>query len=99
MKRQPPVVRAAAKRDIREARNWYLQISPELGESFIAAVDHAIALADERPQAFQTIYKSLRRVLLRRFQYAVFYTTRESRIVLVAVLHQARDLRAAFRRT
>jgi plasmid stabilization system protein ParE len=85
------VVRAAARRDIREARKWYRAVSPALADDFIEAVDAAILLARERPLAFQLAHRSFRRILLHRFPYALFYYPDMERIVVVAVLHQARD--------
>ena len=87
------VVRARAKRDIREARFWYRGISGELGEDFLKSVDDAIALAQRYPLAFRLVHRTFRRVLLRRFPYALFYQFADNRIVVVAVLHQARDPR------
>jgi plasmid stabilization system protein ParE len=85
------IVRAAAKRDIREARKWYRSVSPALADDFIGAVDAATFLARERPLAFQLVHRSFRRILLHRFPYALFYYPDKDRIVVVAVLHQARD--------
>jgi plasmid stabilization system protein ParE len=85
------IVRGEAKSDLREATAWYRSISPELSNDFVRRVDEAIALARERPLAFQAVYRTFRRILLHRFPYALFYHADEARIVIVAVLHQARD--------
>ena len=85
------IIRPEAKRDLREAKKWYRNISRELGDDFVRRVDEAIALAKERPLAFQVVYRTFRRILLHRFPYALFYHAGEDRIVVVAVLHQARD--------
>ncbi len=92
------IVRARAKQDIREARRWYSNISHELGEDFLTSVDQAIAMAQEYPLAFRVTHRTFRRVLLRRFPYALFYHLGDDRIVIVAVLHQARDPRVLRRR-
>ncbi len=67
------------------------RISRALGDDFVRRVDDAIVLAQEGPLAFQIVQRTFRRVLLHRFPYALFYHADESRIVIVAVLHQARD--------
>ncbi len=92
------IVRPEAERDIRDAHSWYANISPALSEQFLSAVDQAITAVLENPLAFQVLHRSLRRVLLRRFPYAMFFAAEESRIVVVGVLHQARDPRVAQRR-
>ena len=92
------VVRAEAERDIRETRRWYTTISPALGEQFLAAVDQAITSSADNPLAFQVIHRSVRRVLLRKFPYALFFIVEETRVIVVGVLHQARHPRLSQRR-
>ena len=85
------IIRPSAKHDLSEAKAWYRNISVDLGNDFVRRVDQAIALAQERPLAFQLVHRTFRRILLHRFPYALFYHADQSRIVVVAVLHQARD--------
>lgn len=85
------IIRAEAKRDLREAKSWYQNISPELKRDFVRKIDNAITLAKERPLAFPVVHRTFRRVLVHRFPYALFYHVGEDRIIVVAVLHQARD--------
>ena len=85
------IIRREAKRDLREAKTWYRNISRQLANDFIRRIDEAIALAQERPLAFQLVHRTFRRILVHRFPYALFYHADETRIVVVAVLHQARD--------
>ena len=85
------IVRRLAKQDIREARSWYRKISPILANDFLVELNRAVALIREHPLAFQVVHRTFRRVLLHRFPYALFYHADEQRIVIVAVLNQARD--------
>ena len=92
------IFRSAAERDIREAREWYEQIGPKFADQFTSAVDQAVSLLAENPLAFQALHRSVRRVLLHRFPYALFFVIRETKVVVLAVLHQSRDPRIAQRR-
>ena len=85
------IIRPEAKLDLQEAKAWYRNISRELGNDFVRRIDEAISLAQERPLAFQMVHRTFRRILLHRFPYALFYHAGEDRIVVVGVLHQARD--------
>ena len=87
----PVIIRPEVNQDIREARTWYQEISPEFGNAFVRRLDQAIALAQKHPLAFPLVRRTFRRVLLRRFPYAVFDHVGGQRIVIIAVLHQARD--------
>lgn len=40
---------------------------------------------------YPVVYKTFRRALLRTFPYSVFYVVEESLILIVGVVHQARD--------
>jgi plasmid stabilization system protein ParE len=85
------IIRPEAKRDLRTATAWYRDISRDLSKDFVIRVDEAIRLAQERPLAFQFVHRTFRRILVHRFPCALFYHVDEARIVVVALLHQARD--------
>lgn len=85
------IVRREAKRDLSEATAWYRRISRALGDDFVRRVDDAILLAREQPLAYSVVHRAIRRILLHRFPYALFYYAGDDRIVVIAVLHQARD--------
>jgi len=55
------------------------------------ALDAALQSVKRNPLAYQTIYKETRRVLIRKFPYAVFYIAEENRIVVIACSHQKRS--------
>ena len=67
------IIRRDAKRDLHEAKAWYRKIFRALAIDFVRRVDDAIALARERPLAFEVVHRTFRRVLLHRFPYALFY--------------------------
>jgi toxin ParE1/3/4 len=92
------VIRAEARQDLRAARDWYRDISRGLGADFVKRVNDAVVASSERPAAFPVVLRTFRRVLVRRFPYALFFHADQDRIVVVAVLHQARSPNALARR-
>jgi plasmid stabilization system protein ParE len=84
-------LRPGAERDLREARNWYGEQAPGLGEEFLRAVDAALSALPRHPERHPTVHGDIRRALLRKFPYAVFYLVEENRIVVLACLHVRRD--------
>ena len=85
------IVRPEATREIQEAFNWYEEKSEGLGLEFLRAADACIAGIKRNPLASPTIYQDIRRALLRRFPYALFYIIKEERIIVLACFHAKRD--------
>ena len=85
--------RPEAADDIAEAYDWYEAERPGLGDKFRAAVVAAEELLALSPTAFPVVYRRLRRLLLRRFPYSVYFTIEETGVVIWACIHQARHQR------
>lgn len=85
------IVRREAQLEVQEAFRHYQEISEGLGFEFMRALDAALQSVKRNPAAYQKIYKETRRVLLRKFPYAIFYIAEESRIVVIACFHQKRS--------
>ncbi len=80
-------VRKLAKAEIAAACDWYLQHSSAAARQFIEAVNDAIAQIEAAPEQYSVIRGRLRRVLLRRYPYAVYYKLYPSIISVVGVIH------------
>ena len=87
-----------AELDLDQAHRWYQAQRPGLATEFLAAVQACIASIRRHPEAYQLVDPTMRRALLRRFPYAVFYEVGPVDIVVYAVFHGARDPRAWRRR-
>jgi plasmid stabilization system protein ParE len=85
------VFRRAARLEFDDAAMWYEERRSGLGESFIAEIDRAIAVASADPQRFPIMHRDIRCVRVRRFPYSVFLRAESSRIVVLAVFHARRD--------
>jgi plasmid stabilization system protein ParE len=87
-----------AELDLDEAHLWYHRQAPGLAADFLAAVNTCLASIQRHPEAYALVDPTMRRALLRRFPYAVFYEIEPVEIVVYAVFHGARDPRAWRRR-
>ncbi len=67
------VFRPEARLEALEAQAWFEARSPGLGFDFARAVDAALAQALRNPQAYRQIELGCRRIVLRRFPYALVY--------------------------
>lgn len=77
--------------DVADAFEWYEVQQAGLGERFLDDVGVAMTLLSEFGEAGPTVHGSLRRVLLRRFPYAIYYTLDHEVIEVRACLHLRRD--------
>ena len=87
---RPVRVRPTAQLEVAEAFHWYLQRSAVAAQRFLDAVDEAIGAIEEAPERYPVIHGRLRRVLLRRFPYAVYFRVFPSVISVVGVIHGSR---------
>ena len=85
------VLRPEAERDIGEAAEWYDRQRAGLSLQFRTALDRIFSSIEEGPLLYAPVYRDLRRALVRRFPYGVFYVSRPEGVFIVAVLHTARD--------
>jgi plasmid stabilization system protein ParE len=89
-------LRKTAQDDIEDAFEWYRGQSPTAVIRFLLAVDEALAIIRERPETFPVIVGALRRTLLRRFPYAVYFKIYERTISVVGVVHGHRTRELSF---
>jgi plasmid stabilization system protein ParE len=65
-----------AETDAENARRWYASRNPVAAKRFVAALRAAIRLVKQSPERWPELEPGVRRVLLRRFPYAVIYSVR-----------------------
>jgi len=81
------VVSSRTEADLAGAVAWYNRIRPGLGDGLVLCVEEALGRILERPEAFPVILPEVRRALVRRFPYGVFFRVRPQRIEVEALFH------------
>ena len=84
------VTRLQAQLDAEDAAIWYEGKRPGLGLRFLDELDHVVKRIAASPFQFPEIHPAVRRGLLRRFPYSVYFSVREKQVEVIAVLHQHR---------
>lgn len=85
------VIRPAAEADVAEAYEWYEARRKGLGDDLLLSIEATLAAICERPGSFPIVHRNIRRALIRRFPFGVFYLLDESKITVLAVFHARRD--------
>ncbi len=84
-------IRRQAAAEFREATRWYESKRAGLGREFALAVDAALSLAAESPERYPELHNDIRRILVKRFPYGVFYRIVRSEVIVLAIIHLRRD--------
>ncbi len=87
----PVVYRRAVGRDLAAAYGWYEQQRTGLGEEFLSEVGRTFDAIERFPEAFRRVHGEVRRANMSRFPYAVFFRVDPRHLLVLAVVHTARD--------
>jgi plasmid stabilization system protein ParE len=80
-----------AVREIGEAFDWYEEQSAGLGSEFELAFELQLKRLEQVPLLYSEIFPGVRRTLLPRFPYGVFYSVKNDLVHFLAVIHNARN--------
>ena len=82
-----------AELDVSDAAAWYEERRTGLGDEFLDELDSILRRVIKDPLQFPKIINQIRRALLRRFPYSVYFGLTRETVELIAILHQRRDPR------
>lgn len=85
------VFRPEVREELEEAYNWYESQQPGLGDDFLGCVDEILNRICQIPESFPVVYRDVRRAVVRRFPYVVYYRIVSSRVVVTAIFHGRRE--------
>jgi plasmid stabilization system protein ParE len=82
-----------AQADLADARDWYETASAGLGADFLDEVEATLRSAAEWPNAAPVVEGPMRRALVTRFPYGVFYAVESDELVVLGCVHVRRHPR------
>lgn len=90
------LIRPEAEAEIVEAHNWYKLQAAGLSSEFLRAVDACLSAIEREPQAYPIVHRQVRRALLRKFPYSIFFVYEQldeenEQISVLACFHARRD--------
>ena len=83
--------RREAEADVLDALAWYRERGLELGEAFLRSLDACLATIQRLPESHPVVFRDIRRALLSRFPYGVFYMREGDTITVLACFHAKRS--------
>ena len=80
-----------AEGELRGSFLWYESQRKSLGSEFARCVDEAIEKIRNRPEMYPAVHNHIRRVLVNRFPFGVFYESDPTEIRVLAIYHAKRN--------
>jgi len=84
-------IRKEAEADIAEAYQYYESCQENLGTDFMLCIDESLSRIQRNPKQFRTVLEKVRRALIKKFLYGIYYTINENEIIVLAVTHARRN--------
>jgi plasmid stabilization system protein ParE len=86
----PLVFRRTAQRELDESVAWYENKLEGLGREFRSEIEQHLRKIATQPKQFKQIRGPVRRVVLQRFPYSIYFLPEPDRIIILAVFHARR---------
>jgi len=87
----PVDFRGEARDELRDGYDWYEGRRAGAGATFLAAVQAALDHIAAFPQSGRVMLDDIRRVLVLKYPYVIFYREVGGRILVISVFHTSRD--------
>lgn len=84
-------LRSAALEDMAAAVAWYGEQTEALSDDCIGEFEACVARVGRGPDRYPVVLRGVRRALMRKFPYSVYFRVEADVIVVFAVYHQRRD--------
>lgn len=75
-----------AEADVKSANRWYQEIEKSLSVRFKAEVGTALSRIASNPLQFPLVNGWIRRVLLNRFPYSIYFALNKDMVFVIAVI-------------
>lgn len=81
----------ALEAELKEARDFYAERSPGLGEHFVAEFESQVLRIAAMPERWMVVEREIRRALMKRFPYVIYFRILpEDAIRVTVVKHEKR---------
>lgn len=87
----PLVLRSEAEAEFDDAFDYYEAQSRGLGVDFLEKVNAVFNRISANPRMHAVVFEDVRKAVVKRFPYSVYYRAEVTRIQVIAVFHDRRD--------
>jgi toxin ParE1/3/4 len=83
--------RREAEAEVINALSWYRERGLSLAKEFRQSLDSCLASIQSLPESHSVVHRDIRRALMKRFPYGLFYVKEGDVITVLACFHAKRD--------
>jgi len=84
----------AAAAEVESAISWHGQPEINQASAFVEDLERTESHLRTHPELYQRVEGEIRRAVLRRFRYSLFYVIEQDQVVVLAFMHQRQKPRS-----
>jgi len=85
--------------DFDDSFNYYAKQSKTIANNFYQDVNTGLGIIAENPNAFQKVYKNVRRYVMSKFPFVIYYQIENFVVQVIAIFHTSRNPEIIGKRT
>ncbi len=91
MKNYKLLIHPFAELDMTDAKEWYDLQQEGLGNKFVSEIRETVKCIQENPFQFPKEKKNIRKAIVHKFPYSIFFYTNKELINIFAFFHSSRN--------
>jgi len=80
-----------AEIDFLNSYNFYYDDSPKVADAFFKRINLAFEYIKQNPEIFPVVYKSVRKYVVKKFPFVIYYRIIDNLIQVIAIFHTSRN--------
>lgn len=80
-----------AETDFNNSWQYYFDENPKIADSFFKNINQSLAVIKRNPYSFPIVYRNVRKYVVNKFPFVIYYITEDSSVIVVAMFHTSRN--------
>lgn len=80
-----------AEVDFDKSYKFYYQDSPQVADAFFKQINLGFEDIKQNPESFPVAYKDIRKFVIKKFPFVIYYRKVDTQIQVIAIFHTSRN--------
>jgi len=80
-----------AEIDFNKSYQYYFEDSLKVADAFFRRIDSSLGRIKHNPFSFPTAHKNIRKYVIKKFPFVIYYQVEDSIIKVIAIFHTSRN--------